>query len=94
MYKVIYNNEVIDVVTTLKYRRFLEASNKAVSTDRCSAHGIVGSNNKDIYAFEGYGTESWPEVSIIEISETEYTELSRKLSCSKLKGISLILHII
>ena len=90
MYKVIYNNEVIDVVNTLKYRRFLEASNKAVSTDRCSAHGIVGSNNKDIYAFKGYGTEVWPEVSVVEISETEYDNLLHTLLRSKLKGIELI----
>lgn len=90
MYKVLYNNEIIDVIVTPKYRRFLENSNKAVSTDRCSAHGIIGSNNEDVYAFIGYGRNKWPEVTLCEISDEEFASAQKALSTSKFRGSDLI----
>ena len=52
MYKIIYNDNVIDVVKDLKYLRYLEKSNHYVTTDSSSANCIQGSNDV-VYWLQG-----------------------------------------
>lgn len=75
MYKIICNNKVIDVVKHPKYTRFLSSGHIAL-TDKTSAHGIVGSDNKTIYSF--VTDKQFPVVTIEEINTVEEFE---RLSC-------------
>jgi hypothetical protein len=50
MYKIIQNDKVIDVVQYHKFVRFLPTGHVAM-TDRSSAQGIVGSDNKTLYSY-------------------------------------------
>ena len=72
MYKIIYNNLVIDVINKPKYFRYLTKSGRTVITDKTSAHCVMGSDNKTLYLLQGVirpeGKE-WKEVSLVPISE-------------------------
>ena len=50
MFKIIYNDIVIDIIKTVTWVRCLKKSKRIVNTDKSSAHGFYGSDNK--YAFE------------------------------------------
>ena len=70
MYKLIQDNKVIDVVASPRFVRFLASGNIAM-TDRTSAHGIVGSDEKTIYRLTSRAPSSYAMVSIQEISTVE-----------------------
>ena len=53
MFKVIYNEIVIDLIETVKWVRCLKKSKQIVNTDKSSAHGFYGSDNKTVYILEG-----------------------------------------
>lgn len=83
MYKIVYDNIVIDVIETIKYARYLTKSKHTVITDKTSANCIIGSNNKDRYHIKGVPYPQgcdFKTVSIIEIDEKEYKELLSKLN--------------
>ena len=87
MYKVIYNNIVIDVIDKPKYLRYLSKSGRTVLTDKSSAHCILGSNNKDIYILQGRfypEGKDWKQVTIEKISEFEYNKLLEILNSNKI----------
>ena len=46
MYKVIWENKIIDVIDKPRYVRYIKRADKFVLTDVSSAHGIYSSNNK------------------------------------------------
>jgi hypothetical protein len=50
MYKIIQNNKVVDVVQIPHFVRFLRSGHVAF-TDKTSAQGIVGSDDKTLYYF-------------------------------------------
>lgn len=86
MYKVIYDNIVIDVIKTVKYARYLTKSKHTVITDKTSANCIIGSNNKDRYHLKGVPYpkgSNFKSVSLIEIDENEYNQLISELSSKK-----------
>ena len=83
MYKLIYNNLVIDVVKKPKYLRYLTKSGRTVLTNKTSAHCIMGSNNKDIYLLQGVNRpegKDWKEVTVVAITENEYNSLIKLLA--------------
>ena len=44
MYKLIYNNMVVDLLKEARYVRYMKNSKRWIGTDSQSAHGIMGSN--------------------------------------------------
>ena len=85
MYKIIYNELVIDVIDKPRYLRYLSKSGRTVLTDKTSAHCIMGSNNKDIYILEGNdipNEKNWKTVTIQAITENEFNILNEKLTAN------------
>lgn len=83
MYKVLYENIIIDVLDTIKYMRYLPRSNKFVPANLSNANCIQASYKNTYY----YTTDiKYPKclecktVVLEEISETEYEQLRSMLS--------------
>ena len=78
MYKVIFNNLVIDIMEKPRYTRFLPKSRRIVGTDRLAATGIMSSNGEEVYHLEGK-TNNYPEklktVQLIKIEKEEFERL-------------------
>ena len=51
MYKIIQDQKVIDVVRIPRFVRFLSSGHIAL-TDKSSAQGIVGSDDRTVYSFK------------------------------------------
>jgi len=80
MYKIIQNNKVIDVVKNPQFIKFL-ASGHIAMTDKTSASGIVGSDNKTVYSFQP--RSGYQSVSIEEITFKEFKRLQSLLNSSQ-----------
>ena len=78
MYKIIFNNLIIDVMEKPRYVRFLPKSQRIVGTDRLAATGIMSSNGEEVYHLEGK-TNNYPEklktVQLIKIEKEEFERL-------------------
>lgn len=78
MYKIIFNNLIIDVMEKPRYTRFLPKSQRIVGTDRLAATGIMSSNGEEVYHLEGK-TNNYPEklktVQLIKIEKEEFERL-------------------
>lgn len=82
MYKIILNNKVIDVVKKPCFLKLLSSGNIAI-TDKTSANGIAGSDNKTIYSLVSGIRADLPTVIIEEINKEEFNRLSSLLnSCA------------
>ena len=79
MYKIIKDEKVIDVVKTPHFFRLLSNGNVAF-TDKSSAHGIVSSDNKTLYAFAPLKQRELEIVKIEKITEDEFNRLKRLLN--------------
>ena len=77
MYKIIQNNNVIDVVNVPRFVKFLSSGHIAI-TDKTSAQGIAGSDNNTIYSF--IASNKYQVVTIKEISAEEFESLHELLS--------------
>jgi hypothetical protein len=82
MYKIIHDENVVDVVKHPKFVKFLSSGHIAM-TDKSSAHGIVGSDDKTVYSFTQVLGRSFPIVYIVEIDETEFNRLRSLLNSDK-----------
>ena len=78
MYKIMQNDKVIDVVQQPHFVRFL-ASGHVAFTDKTSAHGIIGSNNK-LYSFKPVARKNISVVSIKNITLEEFNKLRNLLN--------------
>ena len=74
MYSIIYESKIIDVVQNPTFIKVLLSGHVAF-TDKASANGILGSDNKTIYAFEPVNYKNAKVVSMEEISEEEFSKL-------------------
>ncbi len=83
MYKIIYDNTVIDIVRYPTYIKFLKHGHIAI-TDKTSAQGIVGSDDLTVYSFISGIKPGVKTVSIKEISETEFKRLESLLNSGKI----------
>ena len=78
MYKVIYENVIIDVLKEVRYAKYLTNSKRTIITNSTSANCIIASNRRDKYHVNGM---PYPKgcnlktVSLIKISEDEYIKL-------------------
>lgn len=83
MYKIIHNNQIIDVLEDLNYVKCLPKTQKIISVDKLQANGIVSSNGDDIYHLLGTkNTFKDKKISVeaIPIEESEYLELTTQLA--------------
>lgn len=88
MYKVLYNNIVIDVLDNIKYAKYLSNCNRTVITNKTCANCIIGSNNKDRYHLKGVPYPDncdFKTVTIVKIDENEFKELTKKLKDTSIK---------
>jgi hypothetical protein len=74
MYKIVLNNKAIDVVKRPMFIRFLSSGHVAI-TDKNSANGIVGSDDKTLYCLSSIPGRNEPIVKITKIDEVEYNRL-------------------
>ena len=78
MYKVVFNNLIIDIMEKPRYTRFLPKSQRIVGTDRLAATCIMSSNGEEVYHLEGK-TNNYPEklktVQLIKIEKEEFERL-------------------
>ena len=75
MYKVIYNDIVIDLLQSVRYGKYIPATKRVVATDRSAANCIVASNFKDRYLLKGVPIPegcNYKQVSLVPISNEEY----------------------
>ncbi len=92
MFKVLSGNLVVDVLQKVKWVRFLRKFDDVVVTDKTSADGFYGSDNKTIYRLEGkYCPPSKPYKigTLVAITEEECNHLSKQLTASTSSGLDL-----
>lgn len=78
MYKVMYNNMVLDLLPEVCYVRFLPNLKRIVITDSGSANGIMASDKNTVYHLAGTANTFNTEVKTVElvkISKEEYDKL-------------------
>ena len=77
MYKIIYQNMIIDVMKKIKYCKYVKIANRTLLCDKASANCIVSSNGSQVYHIKGtleMPTE-YKTVEIVEIDKEEYDYL-------------------
>lgn len=82
MFKIIENNQIIDVVESLMFVKCLPKSKKVICVDERQANGIMASNGNDVYHI--YGTPYTFEdvvrsVRFEEINVEEYERLTQQV---------------
>ena len=87
MYKIICNNQVVDLLQNEPiYVRFQNRFNRAKPTDKSSAQGFVGSDNKTVYILPGNirpANKTWRFGTLCKISEVEFNKLTELLTTNK-----------
>lgn len=77
-YKIIKNNEVVDIVPSLSYVRISPKSQKILLCSQEQASGIVSSDSKTVWHLEGYYPfpgDEYETVKAIQINKEEYYQL-------------------
>lgn len=86
MYKIIENNQIIDVMETIRFVKYLPKTKRAINVDERQANGILSSNSSTIYHI--YGTpNTFPDdrktVTYIKIEQGEYDRLTKQLKSNE-----------
>lgn len=86
MFKIIENNQIIDVVENLKFVKCLPKSKRIICVDERQANGIMASNGNDVYHI--YGTPYTFEgdvksVRFEEIDAEEYERLTQQVKANE-----------
>jgi hypothetical protein len=82
MYKIIENNQIIDVIKDIKFVKYLPQSGRMISVDERQANGCLSSNENEVYHIFGRPNpfnEYKRTVKYIAINEQEYNELTTQL---------------
>lgn len=87
MYKIMQNNKVIDVVHVPNFVSFLPTGHIAM-TDKASAHGIIGSDEKTIYSFMPIAGKDYKVVSIEYITLSEFNRLKNLLNSDNATSVN------
>lgn len=83
MYKILYNNMIVDLLKEIQYVRYMKNAKRWVGTDSQTANGIMGSNGDTIYRIQGRRCacpDELKEVEIYKIGQEEYDSLSIQFS--------------
>lgn len=86
MYKIIENNQIIDVMENLNFVKYLPKTKRAVKIDERQANGILSSNSSVIYHI--YGTpntfsDQRKTVTYEKIDQEEYDRLTKQLKTNE-----------
>jgi hypothetical protein len=87
MYKIVQNNKVVDVVRVPNFISFLSTGHIAM-TDKISAQGIIGSDEKTIYSFIPVAGKDFKIVTIEEITESEFNRLKNLLNSDNATSVN------
>lgn len=82
MYKILENNQIIDVMESMKFVKYLPRSKKIITVDEKQANGCVSSNGDEIYHLLGtpYNfAKAHKTVRYERISAEEYERLTQQL---------------
>lgn len=82
MYKIIHNGKVVDVVKLPRFFKLLSSGHVAL-TDKSSSQGIVGSDDKTLYAFAPIAQRKLDIVTIKEITLEEFNKLQSLLNSNQ-----------
>ena len=86
MYKILHNNQIIDVMEDVRYVKCLPKSQKLIAVDKAQANGIVSSDGDTIYHIletkNTFNTEKL-SVQIIKINKEEYEALTTQMKEQK-----------
>lgn len=82
MYKIIYNNIILDVMRKINYCKYLQRSGRTFLTDAVSANCIVSSDGSEVYHLAGTPPmpEGYKSVTIVPIEKEEYDYLMSLLT--------------
>lgn len=82
MYKIIENNQIIDVMKNITYVKYLPNSKRTININRSQANGCVSSSGNEIYHIQGT-VNNFPDrkrtVRVEEINQEEYNKLTTQL---------------
>lgn len=82
MYKILENNQIIDVVESMKFVKYLPRSKKTIAVDEKQANGCISSNGDEIYHLLGtpYNfAETRKTVRYERIDAEEYERLTQQV---------------
>lgn len=82
MYKIIENNQIIDVVKDIKFIKYLPRSKRMISVDERQANGCLSSDENEVYHIFGRPnvfTEPKRTVRYVAINEEEYNTLTTQM---------------
>ena len=82
MYKILENNQIIDVMEDIKFIKYLPRSKRVITVDEKQANGCVSSNGDEIYHLLGtpYNfAEAHKTVRYERISAEEYERLTQEV---------------
>lgn len=77
MFKIIENNQIIDVVENLKFVKCLPKSKRIICVDERQANGIMASNGNDVYHIYGTRHTFGEEVRTVFYEKIEAEEFER-----------------
>ena len=77
MYKIIYQNMIIDVMSKPKYCKYVRIANRTILCDKASANCIVSSDGSQVYHIKGTleVPTNYKSIEIVEIDKEEYDYL-------------------
>ena len=82
MYKILENNQIIDVMESMKFIKYLPRSKKIIAVDEKQANGCISSNGDEIYHLLGtpYNfAEARKTVRYERIDAEEYERLTKQV---------------
>lgn len=82
MYKIIENNQIIDVMETISFVKYLPNSKRSVLIGERQANGILSSDKSIIYHIAGTKNvfpEGTKTVEYVKIDKEEYDKLTTQL---------------
>ena len=82
MYKILENNQIIDVMESMKFVKYLPRSKRVIAVDEKQANGCISSNGDEIYHLLGtpYNfAEARKTVRYERIDAEEYERLTQQL---------------
>ena len=86
MYKIIENNQIIDVMETIRFVKYLPKTQRSIAIGERQANGILSSNNSIIYHIEGTKNvfpEGHKTVRYEKIDKEEYDRLTTQLKVNE-----------
>lgn len=81
-YKILHNNQIIDVLENIRYVKCLPRTQKVIEVEKSQANGIVSSNGDTIYhLLNTKNTFKEEKLSVVveEITEEEFLKLTTQL---------------